>query len=315
MKKNPFICPECLLPLKFQGGKLKCLKCQRFFPVKRGIPIILPSVLSENKMNEDKVHSLIGEDNSWYNRQIWYYLIHLSSHIVRFEKEILPKIHGPRVLEIACGNSYASLLTKRKNPRFEIFASDVSFLCLDIQARQMSEIMGVKPDQYVVCDGEKLPFKNDYFDTVFIIASLHHFLDITKVLTEAKRVLRPGGIFLAVDGLMPKLAQKILDDEDSERTKRFGILERKITYHQWMSFLKEAKIPKESLRLYYDPSYLHTYATNPDEEKIIKKSWLFNVAKEIIYGALLSQVNQNLIKQLGLTYIFPAGIVIEYQKP
>lgn len=105
-----------------------------------------------------------------------------------------------------------------------------------------------------------------------------------------------------------------MGNEDSERTRRFGILERKVTYGQWQKFLKEAGMPANSLKLYCDPSYLHGYATNPDEEKLIRKSWIFNAAKEVIYGAFLSKINQSLIKKLGLTHIFPVGVVIEYQK-
>lgn len=314
MKKTNFICPDCLVVLNLKKKALICSRCKREFRKKKDIFLLLPSFLDENKIKEDEVYSLKGEDNSWYNHQIWYYFIHLSSHIIRFEKEILPKVKGPRVLELACGNGWASLLVKRANPKYEVYASDVSFNSLDIQGKQMSEIMETKPDYFIACDAESLPFKNDFFDTVFVVASLHHFSDVAKALSEAKRVLKPGGVLLAVDGMMPKIAQKLLRDEESERTRKYGILERKITHREWLKLLKKAGIPRNSLKINYDPSYLHGYATNPDEEKLIRKNWLFNAAKEIIYGAFLSRLNQSLIEKLGLTYIFPAGIVIEYQK-
>jgi len=314
MALDSFCCPDCFSKLILKEKKFICSKCGREYKKRGNISILLPSFLSENKIKEDDIYLLDGKDNSWYNNKVWYYFIHLSSHIIRFEREILLKVKGPRVLDLACGNGWASFLVKRKNPHFEVYASDVSFNSLDIQGKQMSEIMDVKPDAFIVCDAEKLPFRDNFFDTVFIIASLHHFSDIGKALAEVKRVLKPGGVFLAVDGMMPKIAQKILGDEDSERTKQFGILERKITYNQWQKFLKVGGMPANSLKLYYDPSYLHGYATNPDEEKLIRKSWIFNAAKEVIYGAFLSKINQSLVKKLGLTHIFPAGIVIEYHK-
>jgi ubiquinone/menaquinone biosynthesis C-methylase UbiE/uncharacterized protein YbaR (Trm112 family) len=314
MIKNMLICPDCSNVLFEKKDYYFCQSCQTKYPIKNGIPIILPSNLSDNKIKEDEVHGLKNKDNSWYNYQIWYYLIHLSSHIVRFEKEILSKIKGKKVLEIACGNSYASILLKRKHPQFEVYATDISFLCLDIQAKQMSKIMEAEPDHYLVCDGEKLPFRDNYFNTVFIIASLHHFPNIGQFFSEVKRVLKPGGQFIGIDGMMPKVAQKIFGEE-SDRTKKFGVLERQISYNQWNSFLKEAGIGKEALHLYYNPQYIHSYPTNPDEKKLIKTNWIFNVFKEIIYGAFLSKMNETLIKNLGFQYIFPSGVVIQFQKP
>lgn len=309
-----FVCPDCSNNLSFNGKIGKCTECKKTYKNSDGIYNILPSDLSDNKIKEDEVYDLGELDNAWYNHRIWYYLIHLSSHIIRFEKEILPKIKGPKVLELACGNSWASLLIKRKNPKWEVFSSDVSFKSINIQAKQMCSIIETRPDYFIVCDAEKLPFHNNYFDTVFVIASLHHFSKIDKALSEAKRVLKPGGSLIAVDGMMPKIAQVVLGDYESERTKNYGILERKITYSDWISCLKKAKIPTGSLRINYDPSYLHTYATNNDEEKLIRKSWIFNAAKEIIYGGVLLRLSQNTIKLLRLVHIFPAGIIIDYRK-
>lgn len=314
MMTNIFCCPDCLTKLYFKNDIAKCNKCHRSFTRKSDIYQLLPSSLSDNKIKEDEVYNLKNLDNSWYNNRIWYYFIHLSSHIIRFEKEFLSKIKGPRVLELASGNGWASMLVKRAHPDFEAYSTDVSFNSLKIQGGQMSKIMEVKPDYFVVCDAEKLPFEDNSFDTVFVIASIHHFFDISQALKEAKRVLKPGGLFIAADGMMPKIAGKLLGDEDSDRTKRFGILERKITFDHWLKYLEEAKIPKKSIKLNYDTHYLHSYPTNTDEKKLIRESWLFNVAKEIIYGAFLSKMKQDMILRLRLTKLFPAGVVIEYYK-
>lgn len=315
MIKNILICPDCSSKLLKKKNYYYCFECKNKYPIKNGIPIILPSLLDENKIKEDKIYNLKNLDNSWYNNRIWYYFIHLSSHIVRFENQFLPKIKGPRVLELASGNGWASMLIKRAHPDFEVYSTDVSFNSLKIQGAQMSKIMEVKPDSFVVCDAEKLPFEDNSFDNVFVIASLHHFLDIPAALKEAKRVLKPNGHLIAVDGMMPKFAQKLLHDVESYRTKRYGIIERKITYNDWINFLHESNIPLEAIRLNYDTSYLHTYATNDDEKKLIKKSWIFNSIKEILYGGFLSRLDPKIVKFFGLIHLFPAGIVIEYKKP
>ncbi len=41
-----------------------------------------------------------------------------------------------------------------------------------------------------------LPFKNHMFDAVFCNAALHHMRDVSKAISEALRVLKPGGILI-----------------------------------------------------------------------------------------------------------------------
>ena len=49
---------------------------------------------------------------------------------------------------------------------------------------------------------ERLPWANESFDRVFCINAFHHFQDKVAFLTEAMRVLRPGGLMMTV-GLDP----------------------------------------------------------------------------------------------------------------
>lgn len=45
--------------------------------------------------------------------------------------------------------------------------------------------------------GEKLPFKENSFDVVYVRQGLHHAQDLKAMLSEYARVLRPGGLLLA----------------------------------------------------------------------------------------------------------------------
>lgn len=49
-------------------------------------------------------------------------------------------------------------------------------------------------------DAARLPFEERSFDHVFSVATLEHLLELPRVLDEAFRVLRPGGIFYASFG-------------------------------------------------------------------------------------------------------------------
>ena len=44
-------------------------------------------------------------------------------------------------------------------------------------------------------DGKRLPFPDNYFDAVYSYHVLEHVRDVTNVMAETRRVLRPRGLF------------------------------------------------------------------------------------------------------------------------
>src|SRR5262249_55728997 len=50
----------------------------------------------------------------------------------------------------------------------------------------------------MLADGGALPFKGDSFDLAFSIYVLEHIADPAALVAELRRVLRPGGVFLAL---------------------------------------------------------------------------------------------------------------------
>ncbi|MGA9412502.1 MAG: bifunctional 2-polyprenyl-6-hydroxyphenol methylase/3-demethylubiquinol 3-O-methyltransferase UbiG [Roseobacter sp.] len=62
-------------------------------------------------------------------------------------------------------------------------------------ARTHSENAGLDI-QYDVGVGEELPYETEAFDVVVCVDVLEHVGDLTKVLAEVARVLKPGGLFL-----------------------------------------------------------------------------------------------------------------------
>lgn len=48
----------------------------------------------------------------------------------------------------------------------------------------------------ILADARKLPFKTNTFNTVIGVSSLEHIAHVDKVITEAYRVLKPGGRFV-----------------------------------------------------------------------------------------------------------------------
>lgn len=104
---------------------------------------------------------------------------------------------GMRVLEIGCGTGqYSSMFAQTKA---QLFATDISWELMTLAAKE-----GEKNDeqngqngqngQNILCQAERLPFKDMSFDAVVGNAVLHH-LDMPLALQEIKRVLIHGGRF------------------------------------------------------------------------------------------------------------------------
>jgi ubiquinone/menaquinone biosynthesis C-methylase UbiE len=56
---------------------------------------------------------------------------------------------------------------------------------------------------YAGADAELLPFASNSFDLVLCRVAAHHFPDIFRFMLDAARVLKPGGVLLVQDHVMP----------------------------------------------------------------------------------------------------------------
>lgn len=100
------------------------------------------------------------------------------------------------VLDVACGpGMYALPLAKSKKVGY-VVGLDLSFPMLTY-ASHKSEKEGV--DNLFLLHGNalELPFPDNEFDSVICFGALHLFPDIPKSLQEIRRVLKPGGHFMA----------------------------------------------------------------------------------------------------------------------
>lgn len=108
----------------------------------------------------------------------------------------LDDLRGKRVLEVGCGFGIFTLVTRRDygwnttgiEPSGEGF--DTSFTL----AREVAKEYNISEDVIVNAAGESLPFENETFDLVFSSTVLEHTQDPRRVLNEAIRILKVGGI-------------------------------------------------------------------------------------------------------------------------
>jgi len=98
-----------------------------------------------------------------------------------------------RVLEIAAGTGVVTRRLAASLPQgCAIVATDLNPGMLE-QARQVGT---VRPVEWRTADAQQLPFEDASFDAVVCQFGVMFFPDKAKAFAEARRVLRPGGLFL-----------------------------------------------------------------------------------------------------------------------
>lgn len=105
--------------------------------------------------------------------------------------------YSQSILDIAAGRGIASYGFARCGKQVTALEPDSSPFVGQGAIRELSEKTGVSieiADAY----SENLPFESNRFDAIFTRQGVHHFKDIKQSAQEIFRVLKKGGIFLAV---------------------------------------------------------------------------------------------------------------------
>lgn len=108
----------------------------------------------------------------------------------RIIKETFDFNDNKKILDIGCGTGeFAGLFSK-----FDYYGIDISERYIRYAAKR-------KKGNFKVMDAARLEFPDDSFDYILIMAILHHLDNdkINQVLSEAKRVIKPGGKILAME--------------------------------------------------------------------------------------------------------------------
>jgi ubiquinone/menaquinone biosynthesis C-methylase UbiE len=116
-------------------------------------------------------------------------------------KKVIPHIKGNKILEVSFGNGY--LMTRYgKKKEYEITGIDYNKKMLEITQKKI-EKNKIKAE-LLQGNVEKMPFKNNTFDTIINTMAFTGYPDGDKALSEMKRILKPEGKLLIVDFDYPK---------------------------------------------------------------------------------------------------------------
>lgn len=182
------MCVDC-------GGQLtknRCLNCGRLFEQKNEILIAWPKTMDklaeeeaehhdEDDSDATEVHQLNRPRNWFYHEKLWQ------------KMRLLPR--GSELLEIGAGTGFDA---GRLAGDYRLTLTDVSSETLGRLKEKMKD--GKEKMCFIAADGSKLPFVDESFDGVYMVATLHHLPDTKKGIDEFARVLKSDGqLFIGIE--------------------------------------------------------------------------------------------------------------------
>jgi demethylmenaquinone methyltransferase/2-methoxy-6-polyprenyl-1,4-benzoquinol methylase len=140
---------------------------------------------------------------------------------------------GDRALDIAGGTGDLSMaFAKKVGKTGQVVHTDINEAMLRVGRDRLLDAGLSLPT--MVCDAEKLPFPDDYFNVVSVAFGLRNMTHKDVALAEMRRVLKPGGKLLVLEfskvapplakiydwysfKLLPPLGRLVAGDADSYR--------------------------------------------------------------------------------------------------
>jgi ubiquinone/menaquinone biosynthesis C-methylase UbiE len=110
--------------------------------------------------------------------------------VVRQVIEQLEIRPGEKVLDLGCGNGWATRILAQKNAGVQAIGIDASPRMVARADELHSFTIRAR---YDVASFEALELDDAHFDRVFSMEALYYAADLAKALSEAHRVLKPGG--------------------------------------------------------------------------------------------------------------------------
>lgn len=205
-------------------------------------------------------------------------------------------------MELATGRGATSAYLAKKYPGIEFLGIELSQGQLDFSQKKAKKWLNYQPSLGDYHDLSR--YADCSIDIVFVIEALCYSEDKVRVLSEVKRVLKEGGIFIIFDGYIKKTRSAMTEEElIAVRLTETGMAVN--TFEDYPSLLSKAKSlgfsvdSSEDVSKFIMPTLRRfenlaiRFFRHPRSAKIITRVF----SKEFAYNAVSGLLMPNLIEE------------------
>ena len=168
----------------------------------------------DNGMDEKSAELLRSRSRAAFDAQAPTYDIgREGEHARRLYPDVLAEVRravagrpAPRLLDLGCGTGALAALVLEGVPGARLSCVDLSPKMAEVARERLGDRADV-----LLCDAERLPFRDGSFDAAWCNDSFHHYPDPERAAFQAWRVLAPGGTFIIGDAWQPAPARAIMN--------------------------------------------------------------------------------------------------------
>lgn len=194
-------CPACKGELALKDG-LECIRCNKTYVIKKGIPILLRKELADKDFTTDDPliqrkrfeASHFSSISKSYAHSLKNVLDDRSPYLEKYRKFV-------KEMHLSDGKDQSLLNIGGIGLNF-IKESNLSgsSVVMDIAEEWLASKLKEDNSPYAVAgDLEELPFQSLSFDKIVCVGVIHHVPRKKIALEEIERVLKPGGIALIIE--------------------------------------------------------------------------------------------------------------------
>jgi SAM-dependent methyltransferase len=188
------VCPKCHGELDFEDRRtegspgIHCMECGAHYPVKGQIPLMFAATTNDG-FGHDLYHAQLH--GNFFERVFHGNRIETLLRLITAEIGLGP---GARALDVGCNTG--PMLIPLRQQGYNVVGIDISADDVQQAERYLCE-RDLPTDRLSVGDGTRLPFRDQSFDLVLLIDILEHTDHPERIVSEARRLLVPGGIAIA----------------------------------------------------------------------------------------------------------------------
>lgn len=125
---------------------------------------------------------------------------------VRWRKKVVQLVADTQpknILDIATGTGDLIINLAKKTAATKLIGLDISEGMLSVGRKKISADHLDDRIEMVQADSENMPFEDNSFDAITVAFGVRNFENLEKGLTEIRRVLKPGGLFVILETSVP----------------------------------------------------------------------------------------------------------------